>query len=113
MNLKSVSALGALAVIVAGFGLPPAFAQDAMSSNSMMAGDPMAADCLVKAQGETDSARMMMMVEDCHKMYPDDMAATCLSEAMMEKDAAKMDMMVHKCHETYPDTAMGAMSGAM
>jgi hypothetical protein len=113
MVLKFVSALcGAFALSLV-LAAPGVRAQDAMGG-SMMAADPMATECLMKAQAETDHDKMTMMVEDCHKMYPDDMAASCLAEAMMEPDMARMEMMVHECHEAHPETAMaGEMPKAM
>lgn len=115
MGLKSLSAACCALLFAASLSLP-ALAEEAMSS-SAMAGDampdPMATECLMKAQAESDVDKMQTMVGDCHKMYPEDMAATCLSEAMMEMDSAKMEMMVQECHQAHPESAMNAMSGAM
>lgn len=56
-----------------------AMSGDAMMEDSMMSDDQaMAAECLAKAEMETDMAKMEMMVAECHEMYPD---------AMMEGDA--------------------------
>ncbi len=70
-----------------------------------MAGDPMATDCVMKAQAAADPMAMAAMVGECHVMYPEDMATTCLSTAMVETDAMKQDAMVDDCHAMYPMTA--------
>ena len=50
-----------------------------MSEDSMMSeDDAMAAECMAKAEMETDQDKMQMMLDECHEMYPD---------AMMEDDA--------------------------
>lgn len=82
MRLAAVSACALLLSVAA----PTAtFSADMMSGDAMAGGDAMmsedqamAAECLAKAEMETDKAKMEMMVAECHEMYPD---------AMMEGDA--------------------------
>jgi hypothetical protein len=93
----------------------PAFAEDAMApANSMMgdsmaAADPMATECIAKAEAETDAMKMGAMMTDCGEMYPDAVMAHCMMKADMEADAMKHDEMAKACH----DMAPGAMQSAM
>ena len=89
----------------------PALAEDAMApANSMMGDtDPMATDCIAKADAETDMMKMEAMMTDCGKMYPDAVMAHCMMKADTETDAMKHDDMVKACDEMAP----GAMQSAM
>ncbi len=90
----------------------PAQAQNAMApGNSMMSGnmDPMATECIAKADAETDIMKMTTMMAECGKTYPDAVMAHCMSKAEMETDAMKHDEMAKACH----DMAPGAMQSAM
>lgn len=111
MFLKLTAA--AAVALTLGFAAP-VFAEDAMApANSMMAGDamadPMATDCIVKAEAETDAMKMNAMMTECGTMYPDAVMAHCMMKADMETDAMKHDDMAKACH----DMAPGAMTSAM
>lgn len=96
---------------------PPAFAAGTMASSgdAMMSGesmapmDPMAEDCIAKADAETDMMKMDAMMADCATSYPEAVAAHCMLKADMETDAMKHDEMSRACQEKYP----GMMSSAM
>ena len=81
MRLAAVSACALLLSVAAPTATFSAdtMSGDAMAEDSMMSEDQaMAAECLAKAEMETDKAKMETMVAECHEMYPD---------AMMEGDA--------------------------
>jgi hypothetical protein len=83
----------------------PAAAQDAMSSGAM---DPMATDCIAKAEAETEATKMETMMAECAEMYPEDVAMHCMQKAEMETDAMKKEEMVAAC-EAMAGGAMSAM----
>lgn len=87
---------------------PPAAAQDAMATDSMAMADPMATECIDKAEAETDGMKMDAMMAECAEMYPDAVAAHCYETAAMQADAMKKDEMTAACHEMYPDAMMPA-----
>lgn len=72
------AAAAACAVLLAASTLPATslaadmMAGDAMAGDAMMADDEaMAAECLMKAEMESDEVKMKMMVDECQEMYPD------------------------------------------
>jgi pentapeptide MXKDX repeat protein len=107
MSPKFAAALVALTLAF----VPPAFAETAMGGDAMGAMapmDPMATDCITKAEAETDAMKMDAMMGECAKTYPDAVAAHCMMKAEMETDAMKHDDMVAGCQAMFP----GAMAPA-
>ena len=102
--------LSAIAVplLAAALATTPLLAQDTMAMDSAM--DPMATECIAKAEVETDAMKMDTMMAECGRMYPDAVAAHCMEKAGMESDAMKQEEMAKACSEMYPDTmSTGAM----
>jgi hypothetical protein len=96
----------AAALVAMCFAVTPAAAQDAMAGG-MMAADPMATECIDKAEAETDAMKMDSMMTECATMYPDAVAAHCAMKADMETDAMKKTEMMAACDAMMP----GAMAG--
>jgi hypothetical protein len=102
--------LSAIAVPLLALGLAtsPVLAQDTMAMDPAM--DPMATECITKAEAETDAMKMDTMMTECGEMYPEAVAAHCMMKADMEADAMKKEEMAKACTEMYPDAmATGAM----
>jgi hypothetical protein len=100
-----LSALATLAAFC--LSAAPAFSQDAMAGGAMMAADPMATECIAKAEAETDAMKVDTMMAECATMYPDAVAAHCMMKAEMETDAMKKTDMMAACEAM----AGGAMAG--
>lgn len=88
----------------------PAVAEDTMAAGGMISAmDPMATECIEKAEAEADAMKMDAMMTECAKMYPEDVAAHCMMKAGMETDSMKKDEMMAACEAMVP----GAMQSAM
>lgn len=62
----------AMPAFAADMGGDAMMAGDAMADDAMMGDDEaMAAECMVKAEMESDEAKMKMMMDECQEMYPD------------------------------------------
>jgi hypothetical protein len=94
--------LSAIAVPMLALALAtPASAQDTMAMDPAM--DPMATECITKAEAETDAMKMDTMMAECGEMYPEAVAMHCMHKAEMETDAMKKEEMAKACTEMYPD----------